>query len=104
MGLMSKWLHAGDVVKMHAINIPDKVAIKDKFRQATFREWDERANRLANALNDMGVMKGDCFAILAYNCVEWMEIYTAAAKAGQITVPIMFRLAPPEIEYIINHS
>ena len=52
----------------------------------------------------MGVKKGDRFAILAYNCVEWMEIYAAAAKGGQITVPIMFRLAPPEMEYVINHS
>ncbi len=104
MVLQSKWLHAGDVVKMHAINYPDKVAIKDKFRQATFKEWEERANRLANALSDFGVKKGDRFAILAYNWTEWMEIYAAAAKAGQITVPIMFRLAPPEIEYVINHS
>ena len=102
--MKSKWLHAGDVVKMHAINIPNKVAIKDKFRQATFKEWDERANRLSNALSDLGVKKGDRFAILAYNGIEWMEIYAASAKGGQITVPIMFRLAPPEIEYIINHS
>ncbi len=104
MLLKSKWLHAGDVVKMHGMNIPDKVAIKDRFRQATFKEWDERANRLANALSDLGVRKGDRFAILAYNCIEWMEIYAAAAKGGQITVPIMFRLSPPEIEYIISHS
>ena len=70
----------------------------------TFREWNERSCRLANALAGMGVKKGDRFAILAYNCVEWMEIYAAAAKGGQITVPIMFRLAPPEMEYVINHS
>jgi len=104
MVLQSKWLHAGDVVKVNAINYPDKVAIKDKFRQGTFKEWDERANRLANALSDLGVKKGDRFAILAFNCIEWMEIYAASAKAGQITVPIMFRLAPPEMEYIINHA
>ena len=52
----------------------------------------------------LGVKKGDRFAILAYNCVEWMEIYAASAKGGQMTVPIMFRLAPPEMEYVINHS
>jgi acyl-CoA synthetase (AMP-forming)/AMP-acid ligase II len=52
----------------------------------------------------MGVKKGDRFAILAYNCIEWMEIYAAAAKGGQVTVPIMFRLAPPEMEYVVNHS
>ncbi|OPY75072.1 MAG: Long-chain-fatty-acid--CoA ligase FadD13 [Syntrophorhabdus sp. PtaU1.Bin153] len=48
--------------------------------------------------------KGDRFAVLAYNCVEWMEIYAAAAKGGFICVPLMFRLAPVEMEYNINHS
>jgi fatty-acyl-CoA synthase len=42
--------------------------------------------------------------VLAYNCVEWMEIYAAAAKGGFIVVPIMFRLSEPEMEYNINHS
>ncbi len=69
-----------------------------------FKEWNERSCRLANALTKLGVKKGDRFAILAYNCIEWMEIYAAAAKGGQVTVPIMFRLAPPEMEYVINHS
>ena len=52
---------------------------------------------------DLGMKKGDRFAVLAYNCVEWMEIYVAAAKGGFICVPLMFRLAPVEMEYIINH-
>ena len=78
MALQSRWLHAGDVVKMHAINYPDKIAIKDKFRQATFKEWDERANRLANGLSDFGVKKGDRFAILAYNCIDANYLYFKA--------------------------
>jgi len=52
----------------------------------------------------MGLKKGDRFAVLAYNCVEWMEIYAAAAKGGFICVPLMFRLSPTETEYNINHS
>ena len=48
--------------------------------------------------------KGDRFAALGYNCVEWMDIYAAAAKGGFIVVPIMFRLSTPEMEYNINHS
>ena len=54
-------------------------------------------------LRSMGMKKGDRFAVLAYNCVEWMEIYTAAAKGGFVCVPIMFRLSAPEMEYIVNH-
>ena len=101
---ISKWMTAGTVLKMMAMQNPDKQGAADKFRKMTFKEWNERSCRLANALNGMGVKKGDRFAILAYNCVEWLEIYAASAKGGQITAPIMFRLAPPEMEYIINHS
>ncbi|MBW2059805.1 MAG: AMP-binding protein [Deltaproteobacteria bacterium] len=99
-----KWLPVGQIIRVQAINNPTKEAIADKFKRYTFKEWDDRSNRLANALAGMGLTHGDRFAIIAYNAVEWMEIYAAAAKGGQVTVPVMFRLAPPEIEYIVNHS
>jgi len=101
---ISNWVPVGQLLSVQAINNPTKEAIADKFKRYTYKEWDERSNRLANALTDMGIGHGDRFAIIAYNAVEWMEIYAAAAKGGQVTVPIMFRLAPPEVEYIINHS
>ena len=102
--MISKWMTAGTVLKMMAMHYPEKEGAADKIRKLTFKQWNERSCRLANALHDMGVKKGDRFAILAYNCIEWLEIYAAAAKGGQITVPIMFRLAPPEMEYVVNHS
>jgi len=101
---ISKWVTAGTLLKMMAMHYPDKPGAGDKNRKMTFNEWNARSCRLANALTKLGVKRGDRFAILAYNCVEWMEIYAASAKGGQITVPIMFRLAPPEIEYVVNHS
>jgi fatty-acyl-CoA synthase len=94
---------AKDILKVNAFKWPNKIGIKDLYRSYTFREWNERACRLANALYNMGLRKGDRFAVLAYNCIEWMEIYGAAAKGGFICVPIMFRLASPEMEYIIKH-
>jgi fatty-acyl-CoA synthase len=97
------WMTAKEILKINAFKWPDKIGIKDLYRSFTFREWDDRACRLANALYDLGLRKGDRFAVLAYNCAEWMEIYAAAAKGGFICVPIMFRLAAPEIEAIINH-
>lgn len=101
---ISKWMPVGTVLKMLAMQYPHKEGAGDKTRRMTFKQWNERSCRLANALEAIGVKKGDRFAILAYNCIEWLEIYAAAAKGGQICVPIMFRLAPPEIEYIVNHS
>ena len=70
----------------------------------TFRQWNERSCRLANALLGLGLAKGDRVAILAYNCVEWMEIYVALAKAGLVAVPINFRLVGSEIRYIVDDA
>ena len=98
------WMTAKDVLRVNAFKWPNKIGIKDLYKEYTFKQWDERAARLANVLADMGMKKGDRFAVLAYNCVEWMEIYGAAAKGGFVCVPLMFRLAPVEMEYNINHS
>jgi len=100
----SKWMHIGTLLKMNAINYPDKLGCQDKHRGFTFKEWNARSCRLAHALAKIGVGYQERFAILAYNRVEWLEIYGCCGKRGQVTVPIMFRLAPPEIEYIVNHS
>ncbi|MFW6147076.1 MAG: AMP-binding protein [Thermodesulfobacteriota bacterium] len=100
----SKWMHAGTVLKMNAINFPDKLGWQDKSKEYTFQQWNERACRVAHGLHDLGVGHQERFAVLAYNRGEWMDIYAGCAKGGQIIVPIMFRLAPPDIEYIVEHS
>ena len=53
---------------------------------------------------ETGLRKGDRVALLAYNCVEWMEIHVALARAGLVAVPMNFRLMGPEIAYIVDHS
>ena len=102
--LKSKWLNAGIILKMNAINYPDKLGWQDKFKEFTFKQWNERACRLANGLVKLGVKHKDTFAVIAYNRGEWMDIYAGCAKGGQAIVPVMFRLAPPEIQYIVGHS
>lgn len=100
----SRWPHVGTVLKMNAINYPDKLGWQDKTKEFTFKEWNERACRFANGLRSLGVGYKDTFAVISYNRGEWMDIYAGCAKGGQIVVPIMFRLAGPEIEYIVNHA
>jgi len=102
--MKSKWIHMGTVLKMNAMNYPDKLGWQDKSKEFSFREWNQRSCRLADGLKDMGVESGDRFAVIAYNRGEWMDIYAGCAKGGQIVVPAMFRLAGPEIEYVVNHS
>ena len=89
---MSRLLHFGDVIAANANLFPDKIGARDLARSLTFRAWNERSCRLANALRGLGLDEGDRIAILAYNCLEWMEIYAAIAKSGLVLVPINFRL------------
>src|SRR5208337_3527818 len=101
---MNQLLNFGEIVAMDAYLYPDKVGARDLGRALTFREWNDRSCKLANALVGLGLEKGDRIAILAYNCLEWMEIYAAVAKAGLVMVPINFRLVGPEVRYIVENS
>jgi fatty-acyl-CoA synthase len=97
-------LHFGDIIATNAYLSPDKVGTRDLTRSLTFRDWNHRSCKLANALVGLGLEKGDRIAVLAYNCLEWMEIYAAVAKAGLVVVPINFRLIGSEARYIIENS
>jgi fatty-acyl-CoA synthase len=97
-------LHLGEVLSASARLVPDRVGARDLSRAMSFRQWNARSCRLANALLALGLRKGDRLAILAYNCVEWMEIYAGTAKAGLVAVPINFRLVGPEIRYIVENA
>jgi fatty-acyl-CoA synthase len=101
---MSHLLTLSDSVAAHARTRAGKLAARDSARSLTYAQWDERASRLANALLGLGLVKGDRVALLAYNALEWLEIYVALARAGLVAVPVNFRLMGPEIEYIAGHS
>jgi len=97
-------LTLAQVVESRARLTPLRVVVRDQTRALHYRAWNTRANRLANALLGRGLLKGDRVGVLAYNCLEWAEIYLATAKAGLIAVPINFRLAPREIQYILHDA
>ena len=101
---MKTLLTLGQMLAVQARLQPDKMGVRDLERAMTFRQWNERACRLANALLGMGLEKGNRVAVLAYNCIEWAEIYAATAKAGLIAVPINFRLTAKEAAYVIGNS
>src|SRR4029453_10976772 len=101
---MSHLLSVSDAIAAHARLFPRRTATRDSARTLTFADWDDRATRLANGLLGLGPAKGARVALLAYNCVEWMELYVAIARAGLVAVPINFRLLGTEIAYIVSHS
>ena len=101
---MTTLLTLSESVASHARTQPRKTAVRDGSRSLDYAQWNERASRLANGLLGLGLQKGDRVALLAYNAIEWLEIYVALARAGLVAVPINFRLAGPEIAYIVQHS
>ena len=70
----------------------------------TFRELNARCNRIAHALAQLGVAKGDRVAILMMNSASYMEIFFAIAKIGAVAVPLNWRLVPDELAFILNDS
>ena len=80
------------------------VAIIDGERRISYADFDRRTDKLASALRDRGVRQGDRVASLQYNGAPFLELLFATAKLGAIFVPINFRLAPPEITYLLADS
>lgn len=101
---MHPMLTVGQMLSAQARLQPERIGARDLERAMTFRQWNERACRLANGLLGLGLAKGARVAVLAYNRVEWAEIYAALAKAGLVAVPINFRLTAPEALYICQDS
>ena len=101
---MSFWLNLGQIQKLNAKKFPDTVALMDEDRSFTYPELNRRVNRLANSLMALGLQKGDKLAVILENSIEIVELFLATAKTGIVMVPINFRLAGPEVEYIVNNS
>ena len=84
--------------------VPDRLAMIFEDKRYTFEELQNRVNRLANALADLGVESGDRVAMLQVNCNEHIEVYFAVAKLDAIYVPLNFRARVDEVTYMINDS
>jgi len=81
---------------------PDHSAVVEGERVLTYRALEERSNRLANALLSQGLQRGDRVGLLARNCLEYVEIELAAAKAGLIVACLNWRLGDRELAHCIN--
>jgi fatty-acyl-CoA synthase len=92
------------ILDSHADRRPEQVAVIDGDRQLTFAELHQRVNATAIALADLGVGVGDIVALLQYNRVEFLEVLFAVNRIGAAFLPLNYRLAPAEWQYILQHS
>jgi acyl-CoA synthetase (AMP-forming)/AMP-acid ligase II len=94
----------GDIPRKGARLYGERECIVFEGRHLTYKELDERVNRLANYLLSLQLESSKHIAILAENCYQYVEIYFAAAKAGYVTVPLNFRLAKSELVTILKDA
>jgi acyl-CoA synthetase (AMP-forming)/AMP-acid ligase II len=93
-----------DFLDFHAREHPAlEFAVQDG-RRLDYAEARDGANRLANACVHAGLAVGDRVAILGKNSIPYVLSYFGASKAGAVPVPLNYRLAPPELVYIINDA
>jgi fatty-acyl-CoA synthase len=83
---------------------PDKVAVVHGDTRYTYRQFQERVNRLAHALQKNGISKNDKVAFLCPNIPPMLEAHYAVPMIGAALVSINIRLSANEVAYIINHS
>jgi fatty-acyl-CoA synthase len=105
---MSKSLEQVTIGNLFAKNLklfPEKtIQVFEDGRRQTYRELEDRANRLANGFLNLGLRKGDHVAMLAVNCLEYMEYQLATAKIGIVSVLINNFMPKDRIAYMLDHS
>ncbi len=95
-------MNVGEWVFKRAATYPDGPFLEEDGRSFTNRAFNERVNRMAHALAAWGVDRGERVAVLMANSSEFLEIFFACAKTGAIMAPLNFRLAVPELVFILR--
>src|ERR1700732_2146116 len=82
----------------------DRNAIIDGDQRFTYREFQDRAHRLAGLLVDLGIRPGDRVAAICTNSPVMLEMHKGVPRAGAVLVPVNIRLSVPEMAFIVEHS
>ena len=104
VGIMQPDMSWFGVLEHHASRTPHKPLAIFGDETVTYRDMATRAAALAAGLRERGVSAGDVVGLLSYNCPEFLETVFAANYLGAIAMPINWRLAAPELRYILDHS
>ena len=81
------------------IALVERDPAKNSRKEITWQEFDAEANRVANALIDKGIKKGDKVVHLMMNSIEWLPAYFGVLRTGAWVVPLNFRFSADDIQY-----
>ncbi len=93
-----------EIVREHAVSQGNVDAFTFGDEKLTFAQLDDGANKVANALMALGVSKGDRVSYLGKNHPLYFEALLGAAKIGAVMTPVNWRLAAPEVAYILENA
>jgi acyl-CoA synthetase (AMP-forming)/AMP-acid ligase II len=102
MGLRDYTL--ADVIARNSQVHGDRLAFVADGQRVSHRDYAQRVERLAAGLAAIGLLPGDRIAVLAQNCLAYVELYGAAARLGLIVVPVNWRLSAEEIAHVIGDT
>jgi acyl-CoA synthetase (AMP-forming)/AMP-acid ligase II len=92
-------------LKRHAARIfGNKEGVVCESLRFTYRQFDERCDRLSSALLRLGLKKGEVVAFLSFNCHRLLEAYFGVPQLGAILLPLNIRLSAEELTYILNDA
>ncbi|HMK12047.1 MAG TPA: AMP-binding protein [Acidimicrobiales bacterium] len=87
-----------------SVQTPEAIAVIKGDRTMTYAEWNDRADRVAEGLADLGLQEGDRLGMRFRLSFEWFVIQRALQKLGVTQVAVNWRLTPDEAVYIIRDS
>ncbi len=97
-----------EILARNARLYPDSTALieitpsKNLRKTITWKEFNDRANKVANALIQRGIKKGDVVMHLMMNSINWLEAYFGILKTGAMAAPLNFRFISRQIKYCVD--
>ena len=101
MSVLSAPANLVEMVRTLAKSRGREIVLEFEGRQTTFAEFDKLTNRVANGLKALGVRPQERIAYLGKNSDIYFELLLGAMKANAVMTPVNWRLAAPEIAFII---
>lgn len=99
-----------DIIAKNSRIYPDEIAfvevrpVTKGRKEISWRRFEERVNKIANALNDVGVNRGDRILLFGRNSINWLEVYLGVLKTGAWITPLNYRFMNGDIAYCANMS
>ena len=93
-----------DIIRVHGVELAERTSLVQGDRRLTWADLYRRSRQMANLLAANGVGSQDRVAFLDKNGIEHFEVFYGAALLNAVCVDVNWRLAAPEVEYIVNDA